>query len=199
MAVAEFSALRKFVSSPEAEEHCDMCGTPLAGNHQHMFDPAARRVRCACDSCLILYQSVYKRIPQRVSFLSNFQLDDGQWDSLAIPISLAFFFYSTPANRWVALYPGPAGAAESLLSLESWNEIAQRNSELGGMQADVEALLVNRLGSTRDYLIAPIDDCYRLVGITRLHWRGLAGGPFVWGEIARFFSELKQRGTACST
>jgi hypothetical protein len=110
-----------------------------------------------------------------------------------IPISLAFFTYSTPAQRVVAMYPGPAGAAESLLSLDAWQHIVNANLELSAMQPDVEALLVNRVGSTRDYFIAPIDECYKLVGIIRLHWRGLAGGAVVWGEIASFFEVLRSK------
>jgi hypothetical protein len=115
-----------------------------------------------------------------------------QWDDLMIPISLAFFSYSTPANRVVALYPGPAGAAESALRLEAWREIADANPELQNLAPDVEAVLVNRVGATREYFIAPIDECYRLVGLIRMHWRGLSGGAAVWGEIGRFFDDLRR-------
>ena len=59
------------------------------------------------------------------------------------------------------------------------------------MEADVEALLVNRVGNTRDYYIVPIDECYKLVGLIRAHWRGLSGGTEVWEEIGRFFDGLK--------
>jgi hypothetical protein len=62
---------------------------------------------------------------------------------------------------------------------------------------DVEALLVNRVGAARDYFIVPIDECYKLVGLIRLHWRGLSGGAVVWGEIGRFFDELRRRGNQC--
>ena len=116
-----------------------------------------------------------------------------------IPISLAFFSYSTPADRVVALYPGPAGAAESSLRLDSWEEIAEANPELERMQPDVEALLVNRVGATREYFLVPIDECYRLVGLIRMHWRGLSGGALVWGEIERFFDDLRRQGSVCPT
>ncbi len=61
------------------------------------------------------------------------------------------------------------------------------------MQPDVEALLVNRVGAAREYFIVPIDECYKLVGLIRLHWRGLSGGAVVWGEIARFFDDLRRK------
>ncbi len=114
-----------------------------------------------------------------------------------IPISLAFFSYSIPAGRVMAFYPGPAGAAESGIPLDKWQEIADGNPELLLMQPEVEALLVNRVGSAREYFIAPIDDCYRLVGLIRIHWRGLSGGTLVWGEIGRFFDNLRARGLLC--
>jgi hypothetical protein len=41
--------------------------------------------------------------------------------------------------------------------------------------------------------LAPIDDCYRLVGQIRIHWKGLSGGSEVWTEIGRFFSDLRAR------
>ena len=32
-------------------------------------------------------------------------------------------------------------------------------------------------------IIVPIDQCYRLSGLIRLHWRGLSGGSEVWEEV----------------
>ena len=58
---------------------------------------------------------------------------------------------------------------------------------------DVEALLVNRVGSARDHYRAPIDVCYKLVGLLRTRWQGLSGGTEVWKAIGEFFSELRKR------
>lgn len=191
------SALRKYVPSRESEERCDTCGSPLTEDHAHNFDPASRRIFCACESCAVLYEGVYSRIPQRVKALPEFQMSDAQWDDMMIPISLAFFSFSTSAKRWIALYPGPAGTAESLLNLDLWNEVMAQNPQLADLRPDVEALLVNRIGSTREYWLVPIDECYKLVGLIRMHWRGLSGGAAVWGEIAKFFSTLSRKGAAC--
>ncbi|MCU1331464.1 MAG: hypothetical protein JWM08_456, partial [Candidatus Angelobacter sp.] len=119
-------------------------------------------------------------------------------DGLMIPINMAFFFNSSTENRIVVLYPSPAGAVESLLPLEAWEGIVRDNPALGGMEADVEALLVNRVGRSRtdvpaEYYLVPIDECYKLVGLIRAHWRGLSGGTEVWQEIGRFFADLKAR------
>jgi len=95
-----------------------------------------------------------------------------------------------------AMYPSPACATESLLDLAAWEEIAAQNVALRRMQPDVEALLVNRIGTDRnpagaEYFLVPIDLCYRLVGTIRMHWHGLSGGAKVWEEINHFFEELR--------
>ena len=195
--MSSLSTLRKFVPPRTPDDSCDTCGIGLGLQHEHTFDPARREIRCACSICAQLEGTVYRRIPRRVKALSDFRLDDERWDELLIPISLAFFSYSTPAKKWIAQYPGPAGAAESLLRLESWGAITADNPELQSFQPDVEALLVNRVAMAREYFVAPIDECYKLVGLIRLHWRGLSGGALVWGEIARFFHDLRQKGKQC--
>ncbi len=68
------------------------------------------------------------------------------------------------------------------------------------MEPDVEALLVNRVASARnyasaEYYIVPIDECYKLVGLIRAYWHGLSGGTEVWEAIGKFFTELKERST----
>jgi hypothetical protein len=47
--------------------------------------------------------------------------------------------------------------------------------------------------SRAEYYIAPIDECYKLVGLIRTNWRGLSGGTEVWIEIGRFFAELRSK------
>jgi hypothetical protein len=125
--------------------------------------------------------------------LPDFRITDAQWEGLHLPINLAFIYYSSPAKRVVAMYPSPAGATESLLTLESWEELAVENPILRELKPDVEALLIQRIGETREYCRVPIDECFKLVGIIRTHWRGLSGGYVVWGEITKFFNNLKQR------
>ena len=39
----------------------------------------------------------------------------------------------------------------------------------------------------------PIDECYKLVGLIRMHWKGLSGGSEVWQELGEFFTGLKAR------
>ena len=200
-----FGVLRQFVRRPSSVERCEMCSRPLAPGHQHLLEPAGRKLVCACDACAILFDNrgaaKYKRVPRRVRFLPDFRLTDSQWDGLMMPINMAFFYKSTPQGRVIALYPSPAGATESLLSFDTWEEIERENSALLEMEADVEALLVNRIGHARgfsqpEYYVVPIDECFKLVGLIRSKWQGLSGGTEVWQEIARFFSDLKAGETA---
>ena len=197
-----FGVLRQFVRRPSSVESCEMCSKELAVSHQHLLDPVSRKLICACDACAILFsgqgQAKYKRVPRRVRFLADFRMTDSQWDGLMMPINMAFFFKSTPQARVIALYPSPAGATESLLSFDTWGEIALENPVLLEMEADVEALLVNRIGHSRgfsnpEYYVVPIDECFKLVGLIRSRWQGLSGGTEVWREIGEFFGGLKAK------
>jgi hypothetical protein len=191
------ATLRRFVRKPsEGAEVCELCSLPLSQVHQHLLELEKRQVTCACEACAILFggnvRQRYRRIPRDVSRLSDFSMDDHEWDSLLIPINLAFFVHSSPAKRMVAQYPSPGGAMESSLDLEYWNVIAERNPVLQKLEPDVEALLVNRIATPPQYYRAPVDQCFRLVGIIRKHWRGLSGGTEVWSEIDKFFRELDE-------
>jgi hypothetical protein len=123
-------------------------------------------------------------------------MTDAEWESLRIPIGLAFFLHNTVAGRITAMYPGPAGPTESLLTLDAWADLAARNPLVAGMEPDVEALLVNRVGEAREFYLAPIDRCYELCGILRMRWRGFSGGEDVWREIREFFARLGEDGDA---
>ena len=191
------SFLRQLARKPSTAERCELCSAELSPAHQHLLDPKTRQIVCSCDGCAILFcgqeGAHYLRVPRRICSLSDFQMPDLQWESLMIPINLAFFYRDSVADRVLAMYPSPAGAIESLLSLESWTEIAAEHPALQKTEADVEAFLVNRVGTPAQYFIVPIDECYRLVGLIRMHWRGLSGGTEVWKEIHQFFGDLKAR------
>ena len=197
-----FATLRKFARPRLPAERCELCSGVLAPEHPHLLELATRQIVCACDACSTLFDGMqggkYRRVARRTLVLADFHINDGQWEDLLIPINMAFFFYSSMHGRMVTLYPSPAGAVESLLPLDAWADIVRENSVLSKLEPDIEALLVNRVGhahalSPAEYYFAPIDDCYRLVGLIRTHWKGLSGGNEVWTEIARFFSELKAR------
>jgi hypothetical protein len=193
-----FDTLRQLARKPRRQvEQCEMCGAELGEDHPHLIESTQRRLHCACDACAILFSgradTKYRRVPRDMRSLANFQMTDAEWDALLIPINLAFFLQSSLDKRVSALYPSPAGATESLLPLETWASIVENNPALNRMEPDVEALLINRVASAPEYYIVPIDACYKLVGLIRLHWHGLSGGSEVWREIESFFSQLRSK------
>jgi hypothetical protein len=209
---AAFSSLRRFaqeesekkaaeaaVREQAAQEVCELCGEVIPPEHRHLLNVSSREIMCSCRACSILFyeeaasEGRYRLIPDRHLFLEDFEMSDAQWESLRIPVDMAFFFYSAPAERVVAFYPSPMGPTESLLKLGAWEELEEANPVLKGMERDVEALLVNRARGAREHFLVPMDKCYSLVGLIRTHWRGFSGGREVWEEIWRFFDELQER------
>jgi hypothetical protein len=192
-----FSTLRRLAKPSQQPllERCELCNLVLPPTHRHLLDLTSRQVACSCDPCALLFQNAvgakFKLIPRDAQALPDFQMTDGEWENLALPIDLAFFFYSTPQEKMSAMYPSPAGPTESLLTLNSWEALVRQNPALQTMEADVAALLVNRSKGAREYFIAPIDVCFELVGTIRVHWRGLSGGDQVWREIENFFAKLR--------
>jgi Family of unknown function (DUF5947) len=208
-AFSTFSALRRFAQEESekatqaaeqaAQEHCELCSEPIPPEHRHLLEVSTREIVCVCRPCSILFdrkaasEGRYRLIPDRHLFLEDFEMSDVQWESLRVPVDMAFFFYSTPAEKVVAFYPSPMGPTESLLKLSAWEELESHNPVLKEMERDVEALLVNRVREAREHFLVPMDECYSLVGLIRTRWRGLSGGREVWEEIGRFFEELRER------
>lgn len=190
-----FATLRR-LARPRAEaETCEFCSLALYSEHRHVLEISTRKIVCACDACALRFENVlgrWKLIPRDAQLLPGFQLTDMEWNSFSLPIELAFFFHSTPAGGMRAMYPSPAGATESLLPITGWASLVERNPLLARMQPDVEALLANRLNGAREYYLAPIDRCFELVGLIRLHWRGFTGGDKVWEAVHGFFSRLRE-------
>jgi hypothetical protein len=178
------------------EERCELCSAPLPADHRHLVDLQSRQLLCACRPCSLLFDQRaaggghYRLVPDRRLRLDDFVLDEVTWERLQIPVDMAFFFYSSPAERVMAFYPSPMGATESRLELTAWLDIALANPVLETMEGDVEALLVNRAADRRGQWLVPIDDCYRLVAVIRTRWRGFSGGKEAWLEIGRFFEDL---------
>ena len=191
------STLRRFARPTTKTERCALCSLGIPPAHRHLLEVATREIICACDPCALRFQDVvggrFKLVPRDVRRLPGFQLTEADWERLALPINLAFFFHNSTADKWTAMYPSPAGAMASLLPLESWNELVAQNPVLEEIAPDVQALLVNRVGTAREHFIAPIDTCYALAGLIRTHWRGLSGGEAVWRETKQFFTRLAEQ------
>ncbi|MGH9292633.1 MAG: DUF5947 family protein [Acidimicrobiales bacterium] len=189
--------------APPAGERCELCSEPIEDDHGHLVDLRARSLMCACRGCRLLFASEgaggdhYRAVPDRYLSFPGFEMSSGQWESLQIPVSVAFFFHNSGLGRVAAFYPGPAGPTESLLSLETWDELVLANPSLGSMQPDVEAFLVRapRGAAAPECYLVPIDACYELVGHLRRLWRGFDGGQEAHDALESFFTRVRSKAT----
>lgn len=194
LSTGALEALRRFARTRPNLESCELCGAALENQHPHLLARGSGQIACSCDACAILFCSQsgarFLRVPRRVVRLAQFDFDTATWDAMMLPIGLAFFLRKADGSA-VALYPSPAGAMSSLLDLPRWDDLVCHHPTLMSVEPEVEALLCNRMGERHASFIAPLDVCYRLVGLIRMRWRGLSGGPHVWQAIAEFFEELE--------
>jgi Family of unknown function (DUF5947) len=205
-----------------AGERCEMCAEPIADEHQHVVNVAARQLMCTCRGCYLLFSDPhaklrYRAVPDRYLTFSDFELDRRAWEALQIPVGLAFFFHNSDMDKTVAFYPGPAGATESELDLDAWSTISGADSRPGHspvaplaltmLADDVEALLIRvpdrehadpELNAPAECYLVPIDACYEFVGRLRMLWRGFDGGHEVREFVDEFFERIKARSKVAS-
>lgn len=182
-------------------ERCEMCAETIADEHQHVVNVEGRQLMCVCRGCYLLFtdteaQLRYRAVPDRYLTLRDFAMDRRQWDALQIPVGLAFFFANSKLGRTVAFYPGPAGATESELDLQAWNDIRHADPRVDCPATDTEALLIRMPESTdagAQAHVVPIDACYEFVGRLRMLWRGFDGGQEARGYIDEFFRRIGER------
>jgi hypothetical protein len=177
------------------DEQCDLCGVEIPAEHEHMLHLGDRRILCACATCWAQHSGDPELRPtgNRVVWLDDFDLPDELWARLEVPIGLAFFMRSSSVGGMVAMYPSPAGATESELKLGAWEDLLALNPELESLEPDAEALVVNRISEPSSYVIAPIDECYALVGAIKVSWEGISGGDAIERAVPTFFGRLRQR------
>jgi Family of unknown function (DUF5947) len=194
-------SLREDRSKPRSGEVCELCGVAISEPHPHMVSIESRSLLCVCRPCYLLFTAPgaargrYRAVPERCVFAPGLRLSEMQWESLQIPVNIAFIFHNSTLGKMVAFYPSPAGATESLLALETWEDVERANPILQGLEPDVEALLLYRRATGFDCYVTGIDACYELVGRIRRRWKGFDGGEEAWRDIDLFFEGLRARST----
>jgi len=209
-----------------AEERCEFCATPIPGEHGHVADLEGSSLMCACRACYLLFthsgasmgrpadrqqagpgRGRYLAIPDRYRNDPARPLSLAEWDSLEIPVGLAFFLRTSGGAGVTAFYPSPAGATECELNLAAWARIAAEHPLLAAAAPDVEAILISRSRPRElpadgppacgqpdvEAFLVPIDACYELAGRMRLLWRGFDGGAEARQSIAEFLDRVRQR------
>jgi len=176
------------------DERCEICNARIPQDHRHLLHLEDRRIVCSCEACWGLHSGdpEYRPAGMRTVWLTDFDCSDELWAGLRIPIGLAFFLRSGAVGGMVAFYPSPAGATESELGLDAWEALVARNPILDDLETDAEALIANRLSTPHEYVIAPVDECYRLVGMIKSRWEGISGGSALETAVPEFFAGLRR-------
>ncbi|HEY6624144.1 MAG TPA: DUF5947 family protein [Acidimicrobiales bacterium] len=195
---------RQPTMAPALGERCEMCAEPIPSGHWHVVELHERSLVCTCRACYLLFTDRgagvgrYRAVPERYRTVRGFELTPSQWDSLQIPVAVAFFFDNSALGTTAAFFPSPAGATECLLPLDTWSEVVAANPVLETIEPDVEAALIridqDDQGPEVECFIVPIDSCYELVGLLRAQWRGFDGGREVHQAMAAYFDHLRGRG-----
>ncbi|MGH3901982.1 MAG: DUF5947 family protein, partial [Pseudonocardiaceae bacterium] len=141
----------------------------------------------------------FRAVPERYRYAADVPLAVATWDSIGIPVAMAFFFTNSTLGQTVAFYPSPAGATESLLSLEAWTDLLVAIPTMDDLLPDVEALLVYKGKNGFEFFAVPIDSCYQLVGLVKMHWKGFDGGEEAWTAIHEYFADLRERSERVAT
>jgi Family of unknown function (DUF5947) len=186
-----------------AEEACEMCAAEIPADHGHVADLERSTLMCACRACYLLFthsqagRGRYRSVPDRYCSDPAHPLSAADWDTLEVPVGLAFFLRSGDGEL-TGFYPSPAGATECRLDLQAWQRIAESHPMLAAAQPDVEAILIHRGEASVECFLVPIDACYELAGRMRLQWRGFDGGSEARASIAGFLDGVRSRARAFS-
>jgi hypothetical protein len=194
--------LRRFLEPavrPAPGERCELCTEPVGPGHGHVIDLESRAIMCTCRGCYLLFTHTgaggkrHRAVPTRYLHAPRFPAGSALWESAGVPVRMAFLFHNSVQERTVAFYPSPAGATESLLPLGTWTELLATQPAFASIAPDVEALLISKHDVGYECFLVPIDTCYELVGLVRLHWRGFDGGSAAHEAIDGFFTDLRER------
>ena len=180
-------------------ERCEMCATEVPAVHGHVADLDNATLACVCRACYLLFTETgagggrYRGVPDRYLADPARPMAAAEWESLQIPVGLAFFLRSSRSGETHAFYPSPAGATESTLDLAAWARLTAGYPLLAEAQPDTEAVLICRGDAGAEYYLVPIDACYELAGRMRLYWRGFDGGEQARAAITDFLADVRSR------
>jgi hypothetical protein len=163
--------MRAFAAPRAVSLACELCAGAIQAAHDHLVEPEHRRLSCVCRPGALLFPSSGDGKRLRVEPLANrlrdLELDDATWAALGVPVGLAFFFSTHRSGDVIATFPGRAGTVESVVPPGAWQRLCALSPEIARLARDVEALLVWRTATRREYARVSIDRCYELAGLLR--------------------------------
>ncbi|MFD0275228.1 DUF5947 family protein [Kitasatospora sp. NPDC127111] len=185
--------------APPQPERCAFCGRSVPDPHRHLVDTEEQALTCVCTACGLLFQQPaaaggrYRGVPDRYLTDPDHRIGEQAWAALGIPVGTAFLFRNARQQRYVLLYPGPAGATESEPDEGAWQAALGASRLAAALEPDVEALLLRHTADGVHCHLVPIDVCYELVGRLRRCWKGFDGGAEARTELDAFFARLAER------
>lgn len=195
------SSLERFALRARAKkepERCELCSAAIPRTHRHVVDRDQRRLLCACAPCALTFMGEargrFRAVPDAAPAASRFEVTAPDLHVLGAPVGLAFFFRSSRLDRWIGVFPSPAGPAEAELSDGASAWLAAKSAAAGGLEDDVQALLVRCERDGAGFgLVTPIDVCYELTAVLRQRWKGIDGGEDARNAVDAFFARLARR------
>ena len=159
-----------------------------ATSHGHVVEPRAAARSCApagpATCCSPTRRRGRRPLPRRARPLParpGVRARRGRWDALQIPVRRRLLLPQLRRSTgWWRFYPSPAGATESLLPLDAWDEVVAANPAWPTSSPTSRRCWCGAAGEGFECFLVPIDACYELVGLVRLHWKGFDGGEEAW-------------------
>jgi hypothetical protein len=118
--MSRLAFLRRYLDDAGEPAECELCAGPLEREHRHVVELRARRILCACMPCTLLFDGPstrrFRAIPNTVRREAPFSAGEA-WDALGL-VEGSFVLFGSAEQQWIAVEPGPAGAAERVLDRE---------------------------------------------------------------------------------
>ena len=195
------TSLRRFAAPREAaatDERCDLCKTPLAGEHPHLVDSRSRRLFCACASVRAAVRPP-RRLGRAAS--SAFRPSAAACATCAsAPISgsgsrsrcgsRSSSRTARSNGRWRSIPARPAPPSRCCRSRRGARSSPRTPCSARSSPTSRRCCCATATARPPECYLVPIDVCYALTGTVRRSWKGFEGGVEAWREIERFFADL---------
>ena len=160
------------------EERCDVCGVEIPDEHEHLLHLGDRRILCVCATCWAQRSADPELRPTgtRVVWLDA---SSSRTSSGPASRSRSGWPSSCAAPRWAGWWrctrAPPAPPSPSSSSTPGTSSAPSIRSSTRSSRTPRHSSSTASPSQPR-YVIAPIDECYGLVGAIKVSWEGISGG-----------------------